>query len=281
MLMFGGPERKVEWIADETAAKHGASVARTKQGATQEYAQQSPDAPSSPFRTIGRSVPPIRRRSRVARWILNCFFAPLTSLPSLASLPDRPVRAERDTTTCVCSWRPTRGHAATGAAGDRGAGRSGIPGLVGTQSPRYLRLRHRRRAECSDRCRLADVGLRAYAAAVGHGVAEEVSWLPAELGVGLTTGCQMAHFTCLAAARHRALAEADWDAESDGLFGAPPIRVLVGGAKAHTTVFAALRMLGLGSRRVELVDADDGSHARVRACAACLPPAQARDSSPK
>jgi glutamate/tyrosine decarboxylase-like PLP-dependent enzyme len=73
----------------------------------------------------------------------------------------------------------------------------------------------------------------------------------------------MAHFTCLAAARHRVLADAGWDVEADGLFGAPPIRVLVG-AKAHTTVFAALRMLGLGSRRVELVAADD--QGRMRAC---------------
>jgi len=72
----------------------------------------------------------------------------------------------------------------------------------------------------------------------------------------------MAHFTCLAAARHRALAEAGWDVEADGLFGAPPLRVLVG-EKAHTTVFAALRMLGLGSRRVELVPADDQGRMRV------------------
>src|SRR5919106_1759055 len=52
--------------------------------------------------------------------------------------------------------------------------------------------------------------------------------LPADSGVGLATGCQMAHFTCLAAARHRVLADAGWDVEADGLFGAPPIRVLVG-----------------------------------------------------
>ena len=100
-------------------------------------------------------------------------------------------------------------------------------------------------------------------------VAEEVAceWLldilglPDDAGVGLTTGCQMAHLTCLAAARHRALADAGWDVEADGLFGAPPIRVLVG-AKAHTTVFAALRMLGLGNRRVEIVPADDQGRMR-------------------
>src|ERR1700748_1690612 len=93
--------------------------------------------------------------------------------------------------------------------------------------------------------------------------------LPADSGVGLTTGCQMAHFTCLAAARHRALAEAGWDVESDGLFGAPPIRVVVG-AQGHTTVFPALRMLGLGSRRVELVAADDQGRMRVSELARVL-----------
>src|SRR5436190_780068 len=61
---------------------------------------------------------------------------------------------------------------------------------------------------------------------------------------------------CLAAARNRKLAETGWDVESDGLFGAPPLRVIAG-AHAHTTVFAALRMLGLGSNRTELVPADD------------------------
>jgi len=92
--------------------------------------------------------------------------------------------------------------------------------------------------------------------------------LPQEAGVGLTTGCQMAHFACLAAARYRKLAEVGWDVESDGLFGAPPLRVLAG-AHAHATVFAALRMLGLGSNRTEIVETDDqgrmlpGSLARV------------------
>ena len=87
----------------------------------------------------------------------------------------------------------------------------------------------------------------------------------------------MAHFTCLAAARHRVLADAGWDVEADGLFGAPPIRVLVG-SKAHTTVFAALRMLGMGSRRVELVAADDQGRMRASSSRGCFPPAKARRS---
>src|SRR3954469_8155471 len=80
--------------------------------------------------------------------------------------------------------------------------------------------------------------------------------LPAGSGVGLTPGCQMAHFTCLAAARNRKLAEVGWDVEADGLFGAPALRVIAG-ANAHTTVWAALRMLGLGSNRTEIVAVDD------------------------
>src|SRR6478609_529324 len=91
--------------------------------------------------------------------------------------------------------------------------------------------------------------------AVGEWVLDLLG-LPAGAGVGLTTGCQMAHFTCLAAARNRKLAETGWDVESDGLFGAPPLRVIAG-AHAHTTVFAALRMLGLGSKRTEIAAADD------------------------
>jgi glutamate/tyrosine decarboxylase-like PLP-dependent enzyme len=97
------------------------------------------------------------------------------------------------------------------------------------------------------------------AAVVEEAVAEwvvDLLGLPQGAGVGLTTGCQMAHFSCLAAARNHTLAETGWNVEADGLFGAPPLRVLVG-AHAHTTVFAALRMLGLGSSRSEVVEADE------------------------
>jgi glutamate/tyrosine decarboxylase-like PLP-dependent enzyme len=90
--------------------------------------------------------------------------------------------------------------------------------------------------------------------AVGEWVLDLLG-LPDDAGVGITTGCQMAHFTCLAAARNRKLAETGWNVECDGLFGAPPLRVIAG-AHAHATVFAALRMLGLGSNRTEIVEAD-------------------------
>ena len=83
----------------------------------------------------------------------------------------------------------------------------------------------------------------------------ELADLPRESSVGFVTGCQMANFTCLAAARHEVLRQAGWDVEALGLFGAPPVTV-VAGEEAHATLFVALRMLGLGTERVVRVAAD-------------------------
>ena len=192
----------------------------------------------------------------------------------LAALSERAVRADASLDELRSKLRVSLGDAprpalqvieelATAAA----------PGLVGTQSPRYFGFVIGGALDAAIAAdwltSVWDQNGAGYPGGPSAAVAEEVAceWLldvlglPHDAGVGLTTGCQMAHFTCLAAARHRVLADANWDVEADGLFGAPPIRVLVG-AKAHTTVFAALRMLGLGSRRVELVPADDQGRMR-------------------
>jgi glutamate/tyrosine decarboxylase-like PLP-dependent enzyme len=103
-----------------------------------------------------------------------------------------------------------------------------------------------------------------YVASPALSVAEEVAagWvrdllgLPARCGVGFVTGCQMAHFTCLAAARHAVLRDAGWDVEAQGLQGGPAVRVIAGD-HAHVTVAVACRMLGLGAERVRLVSSDD------------------------
>ena len=79
--------------------------------------------------------------------------------------------------------------------------------------------------------------------------------LPTQSTVGFTTGCQMANFTALAAARHKVLADAGWDVESEGLQGAPSINVVIG-AEAHVTIHTALRYLGLGLRHARLVATD-------------------------
>ncbi len=79
--------------------------------------------------------------------------------------------------------------------------------------------------------------------------------LPRQSSVGFVTGATMANFTCLAAARGAVLRRAGWDVEAQGLFGAPPIAVLIGD-DAHTTVFSALQFLGLGHDRVVRIETD-------------------------
>lgn len=90
--------------------------------------------------------------------------------------------------------------------------------------------------------------------------------LPQGTGGAVVTGATMANFSALAAARHALLVRAGWDVEADGLFGAPPITVVVG-AEAHASVFKALSLLGLGRNRVVRVPVD----AQGRMCADALP----------
>ncbi len=80
--------------------------------------------------------------------------------------------------------------------------------------------------------------------------------LPPQSGFGLVTGCQMAHFTCLAAARQSVLERVGWDPTTQGLFGAPEIQV-VASAEAHSTLHTALQYLGLGRDRVNVVPTDE------------------------
>ncbi len=84
---------------------------------------------------------------------------------------------------------------------------------------------------------------------------KELLGLPAHASFALVTGCQMAHTTCLAAARNAVLTRAGWDVERDGLGGAPPIGVLAG-AKRHATIDRALRLLGIGTRAIVEIAAD-------------------------
>jgi glutamate/tyrosine decarboxylase-like PLP-dependent enzyme len=86
--------------------------------------------------------------------------------------------------------------------------------------------------------------------------------LPAGAVGGFVTGATMANFTALAAARHVVLERAGWAVEADGLFGAPPITVLVG-EEAHPTLLKSLGLLGLGRSRVRRIAVD--SQGRMRA----------------
>jgi glutamate/tyrosine decarboxylase-like PLP-dependent enzyme len=79
--------------------------------------------------------------------------------------------------------------------------------------------------------------------------------LPAGSAAGFVTGTTMANFSGLAAARSALLQRAGWNLEEDGMFGAPPIQVVVG-QEVHVSVLRALTMLGLGRSRVVTVPAD-------------------------
>jgi glutamate/tyrosine decarboxylase-like PLP-dependent enzyme len=90
----------------------------------------------------------------------------------------------------------------------------------------------------------------------------DVLGLPPETGVGFVTGATMANFTCLAAARQTVLAQAGWDVEADGMFGAPEVAVIVG-EEAHPTLFKSLGLAGFGRTRVVRVPVD--KQGRMRA----------------
>jgi glutamate/tyrosine decarboxylase-like PLP-dependent enzyme len=90
----------------------------------------------------------------------------------------------------------------------------------------------------------------------------ELFELPASTAAGFVTGATVANFTALAAARHAVLARAGWNVEADGLFGAPPISVVIG-EEAHPTLLKSLGMLGLGRSRVIRVPVD--GQGRMRA----------------
>lgn len=98
------------------------------------------------------------------------------------------------------------------------------------------------------------------AAAAIEEVAE--SWLldifdlPRDSAIGFTTGATVANVTCLAAARSHVLRAAGWDPDADGLFGAPPVHVLVGEG-AHSSIFSALQLIGFGRNRVISISMDD------------------------
>jgi glutamate/tyrosine decarboxylase-like PLP-dependent enzyme len=84
---------------------------------------------------------------------------------------------------------------------------------------------------------------------------KEILGLPAHASFALVTGCQMAHATCLAAARNAVLAKRGWNVGQQGLYGAPPIRIVTSD-KRHETFDRALRLLGMGLAQVQYVPAD-------------------------
>ncbi len=142
------------------------------------------------------------------------------------------------------------------------------PGLVAEPGPRYFGFVIGGSSEVSvaaDWLTSAwDQNAGLYATSPALAVVEETCarWvldllgLPPDSGVGFVTGCQMANFTCLAAARGEMLRRAGWDVEQEGLQGAPKVHVVVGD-EVHITIPRALRFLGLGAGRMTKVAADE------------------------
>lgn len=88
--------------------------------------------------------------------------------------------------------------------------------------------------------------------------------LPADCAGAFVTGATMANLSALAAARHAVLHQAGWNVEADGLFGAPPVTIVVG-AEVHPSLVKALGILGLGRTRVVTVPADDQGRMMAKA----------------
>jgi glutamate/tyrosine decarboxylase-like PLP-dependent enzyme len=162
-------------------------------------------------------------------------------------LPEEPI----DPSAVVAELAATAGEAAVGMAGGRYFGF-----VIGGALPAAL---------AADWLAVAwDQNAGLYVGGPAASVVEEVAgaWLaellglPTDASVAFVTGTQMAHATALAAARHHVLATVGWNVERDGLFGAPPIRV-VAGAKRHATIDRALRFVGLGTGSIVELPVDD------------------------
>lgn len=80
--------------------------------------------------------------------------------------------------------------------------------------------------------------------------------LPEGTAAGFVSGSSTAIICALAAARNELLRRQGWDVNQKGLFGAPPLRVILG-EEAHSSVFKALSLLGIGKDCIEYVPVDD------------------------
>lgn len=105
--------------------------------------------------------------------------------------------------------------------------------------------------------------------APAEAVVEEVcgEWLKELLGIprsasfAFVTGCQMAHTTALASARHKLLRDRGWDVERQGLSGAPPLKILTTESR-HESILRSVRLLGMGTDAVEYVGPTTGGRCR-------------------
>ena len=145
------------------------------------------------------------------------------------------------------------------------------PAMVATTGPRYFGFVVGGALDAATAADMLAVGWDQPAynhlSSPASAVAEEVAgaWLidllglPSDVSFGFVTGAQGANTVCLAAARHKVLADVGWDVEHDGLVGGSAVRV-VASEERHATIDRSLRLLGLGAGAIEPVAADrDGA----------------------
>ncbi len=102
-----------------------------------------------------------------------------------------------------------------------------------------------------------------------NAVLEEVcqSWLidllglPEQTVAGFVSGTSLAIVCGLAAARWRLCERAGYDVDTDGLAGAPKLRIVTG-RHAHSTVLKAVALLGFGTDNIEFAEVDDQGRLR-------------------
>ena len=155
------------------------------------------------------------------------------------------------------------------------------PGLVGTVGPRFFGFVIGGSTPAAtaadilaagwDQCAYNEVLSPAAAAAerAAGGWAKQLLGLPADASVGFVTGAQAANTVGLAVGRHRVLADAGWDVERDGLFGAPAVAV-VASEERHATIDRAARLLGFGTSAIHPVPATSQGAIDVDALARSL-----------
>jgi glutamate/tyrosine decarboxylase-like PLP-dependent enzyme len=98
---------------------------------------------------------------------------------------------------------------------------------------------------------------------------KELLGLPQAASFAFVTGCQMAHTTALAAARHKLLRDRGWDVEAAGLAGAAPLRILTT-QNRHESILRSARLLGVGTDAIHYVGTDNSGRLRPGALAEAL-----------
>lgn len=83
----------------------------------------------------------------------------------------------------------------------------------------------------------------------------ELLRFPEDTAAGFVSGSSTASMCGLLAGRNYLLANLGYDVSKNGLFGAPEIKVIIGEG-AHSTIYKALSILGLGNDRLIKVPAD-------------------------